>query len=90
MSDDKTEILMIDSLTGKKLTREQADIIVNRMQANTDSAARFDALEDRLEDVIADHDKAKKVIKWLIGFLVINYGATFRESFEGAIMGIAQ
>ena len=89
MSDDKTEVLIIDSLVGKKLTKDQAEIVASRMQANTDSAARFNALEDKLEEVIADHDKAKKAIKWLIGFLAINYGATFRETFETAIMGIA-
>lgn len=85
MSDDKTEILMIDSLTGKKLTREQADIIVNRMQANTDSAARYDALESDLIEIVGVVNKIKKAVVWIIGILFANWIVTFHVSIDSLL-----
>ena len=79
MANEKTEILIIDSLIGKKLTKEQAEIVASRMQQNTEDLARFLAIEDQLDDIIKGVEKAKKAIKWLLGLLAANYAMTVTD-----------
>ena len=85
MSENKTEILIIDSLIGKKLTKEQAEIVAARMQQNTKDLARFLAIEDQLDDIIKVVENGKKAVKWLVGLLVANYIGTFWGSIEAML-----
>ena len=85
MGDNKTEILIIDSLIGKKLTKEQAEIVASRMQQNTEDLSRFLAIEDQLDDIIKGVEKAKKAIKWLLGLLAANYAMTVTD-FISAVL----
>ncbi len=85
MANEKTEILIIDSLIGKKLTKEQAEIVASRMQQNTEDLSRFLAIEDQLDDIIKGVEKAKKAIKWLLGLLAANYAMTVTD-FISAVL----
>lgn len=86
MAEDKTEILVKKGLMGDDLTHSEAARVAERLQDNTDALARFLAIEDQLDDIIKAVDNAKKAVKWLIGFLVLNYGATFHEAILSVIM----
>ncbi len=54
------------------LSEEQARMVADRMQANTDAVKRFEALE-------AEIATAKKSVKWLGGLLLANYSSNILD-----------
>ena len=69
---DKTEILIDRMALRAGLTEEQARMVADRMQANTDAVKRFEALE-------AEIATAKKSVKWLGGLLLANYSSNILD-----------
>ena len=69
---DKTEILIDRIALQAGLTEEQARMVADRMQANTDAVKRFEALE-------AEIVTAKKSVKWLGGLLLANYSSNILD-----------
>ena len=69
---DKTEILIDRIALQAGLTEEQARMVADRMQANTDAVKRFEALE-------AEIVTAKKSVKWLAGLLLANYSSNILD-----------
>ena len=72
MSEDKTQIILKKSLLGEDLTEDEADIVVNRAQDNSDAVERFEALEAEIEQI-------KKVAKWLGALLLANYSSNLLD-----------
>ena len=89
MADEKTEILIIDSLIGKKLTKEQAEIVASRMQQNTDDIKRFVKMEAKIEDIVdmveAIKENGIRAVKWILGLLAANYIGTFWGTLDSLL-----
>ncbi len=90
MSSDRTEILVRRSMMGDDLTPEEADVVASRLEDNTRAMHRFMAIEEQIGEILIVIHRVKSAGKWVITFLIANYGLTFRESIESVIMGIVK
>ena len=72
MIEDKTQILLKKALRGTDLTEDEADIVAQRNQDNSDSIERFEALEVEI-------DKVRTAAKWLGGLLLANYSSNILD-----------
>lgn len=89
--DDKnniTEVLLVKSLEGEDLSPAEAERVARQSRERGQMLQRFEAMEADIAEVIADHKKAKMVIKWIVGLLVVNYGATFRDTLETLLFNV--
>ena len=86
MKGDKT--LIHESLTGKDLTEEEAHHLAEQMQGTTAAVLRFEALEGDLIEIVGVVNRIKKAVKWIIGLLIVNYGATFWDSIKSVIVDV--
>ena len=80
---DNTEILLKKSLTGGKLTKAEAEVVISRQIQNTHAIERFEAIERKL-------DRGKYWIGFLVGGMGGIYGQDFGPAIKAAIISTLQ